>query len=252
MRYYAFLLLLFFSFSLLAQTNQSAFSNETDYKSIQKDIENVEPVDTSAETSQENSNSIDLSKLDPVLLKQLQDFQRENESFLKQVQANQDNPAALFRMITKTKGAGKGETEFEKILKGALISYRIIPENNLRLMLLQKMNGTSFYKFFIACPKVLLYITKLLRDENALPALYGIIKDRVRLFIFIIVNLVIVIIAWLIKRRLALRSRTLFERFRLWFLRFAIVLSVRVGVLILFFHQDLGPTWRIFVNVFLS
>lgn len=266
-----FLLLLFLSLSLQAQTDAQAEDESlptTDtlnqnqpvpsptpapvenskIRVIQTHVENFQPVDNQGDSSVK----IDPSKVDPKLLQQLQDFQKDNESFLKMAQANQNDPTAIFKMMMKPNSKGQAGAEFEKILKGALIPFRLVPEDNLRLMLLKKAEGSFIHDFLLACPKVLTYVVKLLRDEFALPALFGIIKDRVRLITFVIINLVIIIIGWLFKRYINVRRRGFLEGIQLWFLRFTLVNGTRIIVLIFFFHAELGPAWRIFLDVLFS
>lgn len=198
---------------------------------------------------------IDPSKLDPKFTAELQDFQKNTERFLQVAEKHKDDPAYLFKSImgdNGKKGGLWGDGDMETFIRSALLPYRIIPEHQLYSLLLKKAEGGFFYDILNDYPSLLTFAVKMLRDEVAIPIYARLIKDKVRLGTFLVVNIVIIVIGWLMKRYAGLQPRGVVESLKLWFVRFLFVNGARIIVLIFFFYVELAPTWRIFVDVFFS
>ena len=257
------LLLLFLSFSVFCQdtgVEGSISASPTDpYNEFQ------EVPQTSTETQQQEvaaqpeaaseTIKIDPSKLDPKLTAELQDFQKNTERFLQTAEKHKNDPAYLFKSImgdTGKKGGLWGDGDMEAFIRSALLPYRIIPEHQLYSLLLKKSKGTFFYDFLNDNPSIISFAVKMLRDEIAIPIYARLVKDKVRLASFLVVNIVIIIIGWLMKRYTSLRPRGVVEGIKLWFARFLFVNGSRIIVLIFFFHVELSPTWQIFKDVFFN
>jgi len=271
MKFLIYFLLLFFSlsFSLFAQEedleNEAASPSQTTLATIEKineikklsdskatkvlesHVENFKTLDpVNDQTVQIVGTNVDISKLDPKVLEELQSFQKSNKDFIKVFQNNMNDPTLFLKMMMNP---GSSHFDFEQLLKGSIITFRLISEESLRTLLLNKTEGTFINSFLYSYPRAFLYFIRVLRDETAIPSLYGIIKDRVRLFTFIAVNIVLIVIAFLVKRYVNMSRRSFFEKIQSWFVRLVFFTALGLGVLIFFFHAELAPLWRIFLDL---
>ncbi|WP_127716047.1 hypothetical protein [Halobacteriovorax sp. HLS] len=117
-----------------------------------------------------------------------------------------------------------------------------------RAKIQENIDQTPAKAIFKFIPKGVDFITDLLRSDTALISLLGMFKDKAKLTQFFIANLVTFILGFFILKKS--KEASFFERVTKWFMKKGIIYSLRVGILMYFFSNEVGPTWVIFSNTF--
>ena len=111
--------------------------------------------------------------------------------------------------------------------------------------MLKQQHGFDLSKY----PKVSLFFARILKDQDAMPSLFKIIKNREKLMYFGFAMLGTIILGFLIKRAFRKLDSSIFRDIKLFFMRVFLLLGARIFILISFFGTELRPTWNIFKSV---
>ena len=101
-------------------------------------------------------------------------------------------------------------------------------------------------------PAVVDFATLSLKDEEALPAFFGIVKKRRELYYFLAVNIVIFLIGLLWKRHYRKFSLISFKYWCHSLSRFVLSFSIRIGSFIYLFKENIKPLYEIFRKSFFN
>ncbi len=137
----------------------------------------------------------------------------------------------------------------EVIVYDLLAPFRSLDEAQLVDLIHNKMAGNFVGKYLLDYPRVLLFITKSLRDEKALPRVASLIDDTGQVYLFVFLN----ILGFVIK--IFLRNRD--KKFdgtpgglKRWLKRTTFVLGYFIIAYVWMFQDEFGPIFKIAKSVF--
>ena len=174
---------------------------------------------------------------------------------LKKNQIQQGGQGDAFKSSLKyLTGSSNGENTQKpsEMLSKVLIIFRTMPDAQLRSTFTNKIEGTFLEEWSVKYPKVIEFLVVLLKDENTLPSLARVIDERNKLIIFFICNVLMFIGAIIWKRYDRKIEKTYFQRI-FGGIRFIFIYwGARIGLLVLFFKEQLTPFGHLFMGHFFS
>ncbi|MCR9203945.1 MAG: hypothetical protein NXH75_05180 [Halobacteriovoraceae bacterium] len=163
-------------------------------------------------------------------------------------EGNQEKVNEITKKLAVKIGEGKGAAAGMKAMAdNALSQFRDMDPVELREQLKSQINQTLFAPVINSFPKVLDFVVNLFRDNDALPQLFTIPVDRKKLYIFAGLNILLMIIGWIVKRKQKERGSGFFSGFKRWITLF----SLRIVLLLTFYGKELMPGVRVFKDTFL-
>ena len=174
---------------------------------------------------------------------------------LKQNQIQQGGQGDTFKSSLKYLiGSSNGENTEKpsEMFSKVLIIFRTMPDAQLRSIFTNKIEGTFLEEWSVKYPKVIDFLVVLLKDENTLPSLIRVIDDRNKLVIFFICNVLMFVGAIIWKRYDRKIEKTYFQRIFGGIKFIFIYWGARIGLLILFFEEQLTPFGHLFMGHFFS
>lgn len=233
------ILLIFLTSSLGFAQNEEAERDDTKIHSteaLQKDLDNFKG----------NSEEV-MQKLQEVM-------GEEDMKALEEAMANGDQVKVkeLTQKLSQSVASGKaGQKGLETMAALALKGFQDLSPTELRTQLESRMAGTLFEPIIKTFPKIMNFLVMILQDKTALPTLFTIPKDRKKLIIFAVLNLVLFIFGKLLKRaqgpkkgvgntkKLKIQHKpSSFSGLKRWLLLF----SLRMGLLAYFYGTEIYPT----------
>jgi hypothetical protein len=209
-----------------------------------------------SESPQKNSKSDKNNKGEELVEEELESFRKENESAAMEFQKalspeellqlqeaiDRGDQAKISELTKKMSAKLQGKAGgLDKMVELSLRGFREKTPAELKNELLLKMDGTLFGPVIEVFPRSLDFIVNLFQDPVALPQLFSIPKDRKKLVIFLIVNIVLFIAAKIYKK--IKKGEGAFTRWIFFF-------SLRMGVLFMFFKTELTPMFIVFKRTF--
>jgi hypothetical protein len=176
---------------------------------------------------------------------------KEDMEKLQQAMAegNQEKVNEITKKLAVKMGKGKGAAAgMQAMADNALSQFRMMDPRELRSQLETQINGTLFAPVIKTFPKLLDFTVNLFRDAEALPKLFTIPADRTKLYIFAGLNLMLMIMSWVIKKKQQNDKKPgMFSGVKRWFMMF----SMRIVLLFVFYGKELMPGMRVFKETFL-
>ena len=132
----------------------------------------------------------------------------------------------------------------EDMLNLSLSSFRLTNPRQLEQMILEQTKGGPIHSFLARDYKSLSYVVKVLQDPKALPYLGRIVDQRNKTYIFIGVIILTMIVLFIYKRK-KFRGQSFFATLVPRFVIFLGALVFKMSVLILLFHKELTPLYKL-------
>ena len=209
---------------------------------------NVEYVENEGHDSEELENVIE-------------DYRKKNSKVIDSLnEMNKDggiSPAEQAKIMNMYSG-GKGgnKPDMAAMLSKMVPAIKVINQHfgsmsyeASRSEIEKSISKTPAKVIFNSMPKGIDFVTTLVRDNKALLSALNMFKDKAKLFQFFIINVVLFILGFFILRKS--KDASFSERISKWCIKKALLTSIRIGVLVYFFGDELGPTWNIFQGTFL-
>ena len=214
--------------------------------------QNPVPASNPTPEIQATNAPVKVSPEESQLQNHLNGLQTDNEKFMQMMEAHKNDPTFLMKYFVSSpevRGAAGMPKDIDAFVRAIIAPFKQMTEVELKSTLLLNTEKTVFHSLFASSPRSLLFVTRILRDNDALPSLACILKDQTKILIFIGVNIAIMFVGWGVKRYQYSIKRSFLESVQLWFFRFLLIMGMRIGVLIFFYHEELSPLWRIFLSV---
>lgn len=191
----------------------------------------------------------------------INDYEKKNSKMIDALnEMNQDgniSAAEQAKIISMYSGGKPGEkVDMSQMISKMIPAIKMINQrfgsmsyDAARAEIESSILQTPAKPIFKAMPKGIDFVTALVRDDKALIASTGMFKDKEKLLHFFIANVAIFILGFFILRKS--KDARFIEKLSKWAIKKVLLTSVRIGLLVYFFGNDLGPTWKIFRNTFL-
>ncbi len=207
---------------------------------------------------QEEHDTKNLDKL-------LKDYSRDQEKVLKdaenipKAEETSDIPAnvsaktkifdsSIFKRNQDPKDLKK--IKYSQAMKIALEPLQRMSEKELIKLLYENTSGSAARVYVERYPKLAVFAVRLIKSEDALPGLAKIADDEDRFIRFLGIMLSTILISFSLKRLMKREGRTVLKAVSLWFLRFVIISSLRLAVLLYFFSEEVSPIFKIDFKTF--
>jgi len=197
-------------------------------------------------------------------LKDYRSQQKELTDALSQMnsdgQISADEKKKLMEMYSSATGQGGknglpegGKLSMEKfrpIIKQLNDQYGRMSYAAAKGQIQSNIEVTPAKPLFKAFPKMVDFVTHLIRDNQAMLGLLDMFKDKRKLLFFLAANISTILLGWILRRRVS-KDAGFSEKLSKWIFRKGIVIGLRFGILMLFFKAEIYPTWLIVKKVFL-
>ncbi|MBC7537547.1 MAG: hypothetical protein H7281_01900 [Bacteriovorax sp.] len=140
--------------------------------------------------------------------------------------------------------------KYSQVLRVTLEPLQKMDEKELILLLKDNTKDSPSGVYIDRFPKLAMFAVRLIKDKEALPSLAKIIDDQDKLIHFSGIMLATILIAFFLKRLMKKEGRSIVKALGLWFLRFLIISSLRIGILLYFFSAEVEPTFNIASKTF--
>lgn len=155
-------------------------------------------------------------------------------------------------IVKKSKPAPKdpSKVKYSEFVATALAPLQNLTEQQLVISLKENTRGTMAHEYVVNYPTFALYIVRLIKDKDALPTAAKILEDQQKIIRFVAVMVSTFIFGFMLKRFFRKEGRTIMQAILAWFVRFLIMLSVRLYIVYLFYDVELGPLFKIATKTF--
>lgn len=165
-------------------------------------------------------------------------FTNQSRGRRKKIKSDEDNASLNLKNV-----------KYSEAVKIALAPLQKMSESELSKLLGDNIAGSTTKKILSKYPSIIHFTVRLIKDKLAIPSLAKIIDDEKRLIRFSLTMLSTFLISIVLKYLLKKSGRTILMAISLWFLRFIIMCSIRMGIIVYFFSQELAPTFKIAMDL---
>lgn len=163
-----------------------------------------------------------------------QDRKRLNE-LIADIEKNENDPV------------GFADANVSKMMGIVTEGFRKMSHQEVVDLLLERFEDSPVIENFLKShPAILNFAVKFLRDKEATERFFSISKNKKRLVLFGISIIATIILGLFLKRIGRYERRGAFKR---WFLRISFLYLLRILLVIGFFHYELFPLFKIFMEV---
>ena len=142
----------------------------------------------------------------------------------------------------------KAQKTIEPILK----YYKGFSEAELEEQFMEVSKGTLLEKVFYKCPKANILIVKFIQSREAILGLFKLLGNRTKLWIFLGINIVIILMSWRWKSRIYNQYPKSFSRTGQQLKRIIIIKILQLGFFAFYWQDEVGPSFKIAYKVFMT
>jgi hypothetical protein len=137
-----------------------------------------------------------------------------------------------------------------KTIAESIRPFQKISEKELLEQLSSNIKDSKLAPLFKNNPTITLFMVRMIQDKNALPDLAKIFENKDRFITFSYWMLGTFVLSFIIRRIIKINNAGFFEAVFLWFIRFFIILFVRLGLIYYFFSNELEPSFKVIGKTF--
>jgi hypothetical protein len=134
----------------------------------------------------------------------------------------------------------------------ALEPLQQLSEEELLKRLDEATRESSVRPYLDQFPSMTLFTVRLIKDKESIPTLAKIAEDRKRLINFVGIMVLSIILGIVLKNVMHKEGRTFLQAVFYFFLRFWIMLIVRICIINYFFGEELKPAMKVFKQTFMT
>lgn len=249
-------LLLITSVVFATEVIYAQYSNVSDVKSEDQkedhDEKKLEKVLTDYNESQKTANQNSNEVKDVTDEELTEEELREFDQFANEVNAANNK---LKNLPDYKKAALPKDLEGRKLSEN--IGFMLLPLQKLtpsevEKLLRDQLKGSAAEKIFDFEPRLYTFVTKLIRDKEALPLLVRIIEDRSRLATLLWLMLGSFVVGYFLKRITSNKDQPFVTAVVFGIVRMFFMFGLRISIIWWLFSTELKPTVRIVKEVFFS
>lgn len=171
----------------------------------------------------------------------------ELEDQLDQVESEMQNVVneAQEKFAPKSEGAKQAKQSLKETVHMALGPFRQMSNEDLHRHVEESLMRSGAGAVIKKYPESIDVVSQLLKDNEALPSLSGIVERRDRLWFFVGINIGIILFGIALRKLTSNKDDGLIARARKAIVRFFFLNVLRVVTFVFFFSQELMPTWYI-------
>lgn len=127
-----------------------------------------------------------------------------------------------------------------------------VPDDTIKQNLLAKLQSGGLKNFIINNPKILTFLVKMLKHDEALPSLAKLTEDKKRYTTFAVAMIATFILGFILKMPLKKGAKGAMKPIVSFFPRWLFIFTIRIGLFIFFFHNEAGPAVKLALEVYRS
>jgi hypothetical protein len=140
----------------------------------------------------------------------------------------------------------------DKMVGTILESYRKAPEAEVAKHLEERIRILPIGNMIEENSKFFTFLARVMRDEKALPGFFGILKNRNRLLIFAVVNVMIFLAGYMWKRNHKKNTDIgALAKIKRSIIRILVIQSFHLIFFIVYFKTEITPFWEITKRTYL-
>lgn len=132
----------------------------------------------------------------------------------------------------------------------SLVPLQKLSEAELTKILNENTKDSPMRPYMDQFPNITILTVRLIKDQDSIPALVKMVENKDRLIRFAAWMLVTFILSFILKRIFHNPNRSFLGAVGMFFLRFYIMLFVRLGLIYFYFHNELKPSLGIVKKTF--
>jgi hypothetical protein len=122
-----------------------------------------------------------------------------------------------------------------------------LTEQQLIGQLLENSRDSKLHDIFVDFPMITKFVVKLMRDKKAIPQASIILEDQKKLIKFSAIMICTIIFGFFLAKVLVTSTTILTRIFFFFILRTMIMFSIRIGLIVMFFGDELTPFFNLFM-----
>lgn len=207
------------------------------------------------EDSQEIQEEHDTKNLNELLREYSKDQEKvlRDAEYIQGAEATTDLPEEVTHktIVKKVQDPKKlKKMKYSEAITIALMPLQKLSEKELIRLLNEKTTDSSIKKYIDQFPKLTVFTVRLIKSKDALPSLTKIADDEDRFIRFAAIMISTILFSFFLKRLMRREGRSILKAVSLWFLRFMIVSSLRLAIVLYFFSEEITPTFKIALETF--
>lgn len=145
------------------------------------------------------------------------------------------------------------EGKFSELVEQCLRPIRAMKAEDFEQQVLMSNEGKPMGRYFRDHPRALKFFVKLLQDKEAMVSASKMLENRQRFTVFLVINICLFLIAWIYKNFIRSQApKPYFIRVKDGLTLFLVMFALRLSVLIYFFHQELGPLFKVIKDFYFA
>ncbi len=137
-------------------------------------------------------------------------------------------------------------------IKMMILAIKDVPEETIKENMLAKLNEGALKTFISTNPKVMTFLVRMMKSEQALPEFAKLIEEKSKMATFGIAMLGTFILGLILKMQIKKNKSSEGIPLVSFLPRFIFLFCLRIILVIYFFHKEAAPTFKIAKDVFLS
>jgi len=142
-----------------------------------------------------------------------------------------------------------GKTGNPQQLNIILAPIRKMSETDLKNIILSNQQAHPLFEFMSKHPKLLLYVIRLLKDDQALIKLVDVTNQKKKIYGYLVFLILSMLLNHLIKIKIIKNIESIMQRFFVHIFRIIFFISFRFTVFLLLFYDSLKPSIAIFYSL---
>lgn len=247
-----YLILLLILMNFFIEISFAQYSNVVDTKTEEHDEKKLETVLNDYNQKNQNPNNVAAQEIKDVSDEELTEEElREFDDFSNAVkkEGNAKNiPNYKKELVPKN----LEERKLSENINFMLSPLKSLSDKELENLLREKIKESGAQKLYDLEPRIYPFTVKIIKDNEALPALIRISEDIVRLTKLVWLIIATFVVGYFFKRITSNKGQPFITALCFGFIRLTLMMGLRIFIVWWIFSNELRPAVRIFKEVFFS
>lgn len=177
---------------------------------------------------------------------ELEEAQENSKKLLEDVGSLQDQFGKQKQKTAITK------EQMDKSVDILLAHYASMSEKEVSDEIIQNMDSKTLKNILIKFPKLNLFLARILKDKEAVKKIFALSSKTEELKKAGLWFLGTIFLGFILNKLLFRINQSLFSKLRSVFIRFVVLWSARITIIVYYYGENLAPAFKIFKKTFLS
>lgn len=240
------------------QPASQAMPSDSDSQDIQNEVHDTKKLDKVLQDYNKDTQKV---QQDAEVIKAMQDTGELSEEELDKGQLADPELEKSYKQAQNILGDAMGKVhkgkkqdlkgiKYSEAIKTTLKPLQKLSEDELLTMLKENTKGTAAGEYVERFPQLMVFTVRLIKDREAIPSFVSVMDDQDRLIRFSGLMIATILVGFFLKRFMKREGRSVAAALGVWFLRSLIMFSLRLGIIIFFFGEELTPAFNVALRTF--